>query len=85
MSFFLIQLNLVWILVQWIGFFPWIKTTTPPVRKKNHLRVLSDVAIYPCIDIPYGLNEKQRVEEILKFNPTKGLGVRHDFTILIKK
>jgi hypothetical protein len=68
-----------------LDFFHGLKPQLHRSEKKNHLRVLSDVAIYPCIDIPYGLNEKLRVEEILKFNPTKGLGVRHDFTILIKK
>jgi hypothetical protein len=41
---------------------------------------LGEVAIYPCIDIPYGLNEHTRVEDVLEFNPTKGLGERHDFS-----
>jgi hypothetical protein len=42
--------------------------------------VLGEVAIYPYIDNPYGLNKHTRVEKALKFNLTKGLGERHDFT-----
>jgi hypothetical protein len=44
------------------------------------MRVLHEVTIYPCIDIPYELNEQLGVEKILEFNPTKGLSVRHGFT-----
>jgi hypothetical protein len=44
------------------------------------VKVLGEVAIYPCIDNPYGLNEHTRVEKVLEFNPTKGLGERHVFT-----
>jgi hypothetical protein len=41
---------------------------------------LAEVAIYPCIDNPYGLKEHTWVKEILGFNPTKGFGGRHGFT-----
>jgi hypothetical protein len=44
------------------------------------MRVLSEIAIYLCIDNPYGLNEHLRAEKVLEFNPTKGLGERHGFT-----
>jgi hypothetical protein len=44
------------------------------------LTPFSCFAIYPKIDNPYGLNEHTRVEEVLGFNPTKGLGERHGFT-----
>jgi hypothetical protein len=54
---------------------------TPSVRKKNQrARVLSEVAIYPCIDNPCGLNGDTKVDGVLEFNPTKVLGERHDFT-----
>jgi hypothetical protein len=35
-----------------------------------HMRVLDGIAIYPCIDIPYGLNEHPRVD-FFKFNPQR--------------
>jgi hypothetical protein len=44
------------------------------------LTPFSCFVIYPKIDNPYGLNEHTRVEEVLGFNPTKGLGERHGFT-----
>jgi hypothetical protein len=44
------------------------------------VRVLSEVAIYAKIDNSYGLNEYLRVNKVLEFNPTKGLGERHSFT-----
>jgi hypothetical protein len=44
------------------------------------VRVLCEVAIYPCIDNPYGWNEHQRVENVFKFHPTKGVSERHIFT-----
>jgi hypothetical protein len=44
------------------------------------VRVLGDVVIYPCIDISYGLIEHLKVEKVLKFNPTKGLNERYNFT-----
>jgi hypothetical protein len=37
------------------------------------MRVLSEVAIYPWINNPYGLNKHPRVEKVLEFNPTKKL------------
>jgi hypothetical protein len=46
------------------------------------VRVFDEVGIYPCIDNPYGLIEHTRVNKVLKFNPTKGLGERHGFTQL---
>jgi hypothetical protein len=58
--FFLIQLNTVRILFQRAEFFYWPKSwiiTTTPSRKKDPTRILSDVAIYPCIDNPYRLNK----------------------------
>jgi hypothetical protein len=49
-------------------------------REKNQVRVLSEVAIYAKIDNSYRLNEYLRVNKVLEFNPTKGLGERHSFT-----
>jgi hypothetical protein len=48
--------------------------------EKIQVRVLGEVAIYLCINNPYGLNEQPRVENVLEFNPTKGMGERHGFT-----
>jgi hypothetical protein len=63
----------------------WICFTIPSPGLEPQLResvksILGEVAIYPCIDIPYGLNEHTRVGDVLEFNPTKGLGERHDFS-----
>jgi hypothetical protein len=43
------------------------------VEKKIRVRVLGKIAIYPCIDNPYGLNRHPRVEKGFEFNPTKEL------------
>jgi hypothetical protein len=50
------------------------------VRKKTWARVLCEVAIYPWIDNSYRWNEHPRVENVLKFNPTKELSERHIFS-----
>jgi hypothetical protein len=33
--------------------------------KKNWVRVLGEVAIYPWIENPYGLNEHPRIKKVL--------------------
>jgi hypothetical protein len=45
-------------------------------REKIQVRVLGEVIIYPRIDNPCGSNEHPRVDKVLEFNPTKGLGKR---------
>jgi hypothetical protein len=41
------------------------------------VRVLGEVAIYPCINNPYGLNKHSRVEKVLEYIPTKRLSEKH--------
>jgi hypothetical protein len=45
------------------------------------VRVLSEVAIYPWIENPYGLNEHPRIKKVLEFNHTKGLAKSRDLFI----
>jgi hypothetical protein len=76
--------NSVWILAQRARFFllsqakDWNHNSIG--QEKIRVKVLGEVAIYPCIDNPYGLNEHTRIEKVLEFNPTKGLGEIHGFT-----
>jgi hypothetical protein len=60
---FFIRLNPIWILVERAGFFSALSHESEPQlhQQRTRMRVLSEVATYPCIDNQYGVKERTRV------------------------